>query len=98
MGRRGSKGSEMIYQQLEMSEYFLPSNELSIEDKRKLFSIRNKMYPISSNFCSKKNNTSKCICQTIEDMEHIYICKRLNKEEPQVEYEKLFCGNMNELT
>ena len=37
MKRRGSNGSEV-----EMSEYFMPNNELSIEDKRKLFSIRNK--------------------------------------------------------
>ena len=98
MNRRGSKGSEVIYPQVEMSEYFMPNNELSIEDRRKLFSIRNKMYQISSNFCSKKNNTSKCVCQETEDIEHIYICKKLNEEEAQVEYEKLFCGNMNELT
>ena len=98
MNKRGSKGSEVIYPRVEMSEYFLPNNELSIEDKRKLFSIRNKMYQISSNFCSKKNNTSKCVCQETEDMEHIYFCKKLNEEEAQVEYEKLFSGNMNELT
>ena len=98
MNKRGSKGSEIIYSQVEMSEYLLPNNEFSIEDKRKLFSIRNKMYQISSNFCSKKNNTSKCVCQETEDMEHIYVCKSLNDEEIQVEYEKLFCGNMSELT
>ena len=98
MNKRGSKGSEVIYPRVEMSEYFLPNNELSIEDKRKLFSIRNKMYQISSNFCSKKNNTSKCVCQETKDMEHIYFCKKLNEEEAQVEYEKLFSGNMNELT
>ena len=31
MNRRGSKGSEVIYPQVEMSEYFIPNNELSIE-------------------------------------------------------------------
>ena len=98
MNKRGSKGSEVIYSQVEMSEYLLPNNEFSIEDKRKLFSILNKMYQISSNFCSQNNNTSKCVCQESEDMEHIYVCKSLNDEEIQVEYEKLFCGNMNELT
>ena len=40
MNKRGSKGSEIIYSQVEMSEYLLPNNEFSIEDKRKLFSIR----------------------------------------------------------
>ena len=53
MKRRRSKGSEV-----EMSEYFMPNNELSIEDKRKLFSILNIMHQISYNICSKKNNTS----------------------------------------
>ena len=98
MNKRGSKGSKITYLQLEMSEYLLPNDELSIEDQRKLFSIRNEMYPIPSNFCSKKNNTSKCVCQEYENMEHIYICKSLNEEDIRVEYEKLFCGNINELT
>ena len=98
INKRGSKGSEITYLQLEMSDYLLPNNEISIEDQRKLFSIRNKMYQIPSNFCSKKNNTTKCVCQESENMEHIYVCKKLNEEDIQVEYEKLFCGNMNELT
>ena len=38
------------------------------------------------------------MCQETEDMEHIYICKKINEEEARVKYEKLFCGNMNELT
>ena len=98
MNKRGSKGSEIIYPHIEMSEYLMPFNELSIDDKRKLFSIRNKMVKISSNFSSKQNNTSKCICHETEDMEHIYVCKYLNEKEIIVEYEKLFNGNMIELT
>jgi hypothetical protein len=55
-----------------MSEYLLPFNsELSIEGKQRLFSARNKMVNISSNFSSSKLETN-CICGEQESMQHIY--------------------------
>ena len=39
MNKRGSKGSEIFYPEVEMAEYLMPNNDLSIEDKRKLFSL-----------------------------------------------------------
>ena len=61
MNKRGSKGSEIFYPEVELAEYLMPNNGLSIEDKRNLFSIINSMIQISSNFCSRQNNKSKYV-------------------------------------
>ena len=77
MKKRGTKGSEITYSAIQMADYLLPNNQLTIEQQRKIFSIRNKMVKeISSNFTSRENNTSKCICQQKEDMFHRYTCKQ----------------------
>ena len=58
--KRGSKGQEIEYTRLEMSEYLLPFNsKLNIEEKRRLFEIRNRMSKIPINFGNKE---AKCIC------------------------------------
>ena len=45
--KRGSKGKEIVYQNLKMAEYLLPNNEsLSISEKRYIFAIRNRMVKI----------------------------------------------------
>ena len=97
MNKRGSKGNEIDYSNIEMSEYLMPNNPLTIENKRTLFSIRNKMVKIESNFSSRQNNFSKCACMETEDMKHIYTCKYLNESEIETEYEKLFSGTTSEL-
>jgi hypothetical protein len=44
MEKRGSKGIEINYPYIEMSEYLLPNNQgLTIDDKRNLFAVRNRM-------------------------------------------------------
>ena len=92
--RRGSKGMEIDYPEIQMAEYLQPNEELTIEQQRQQFEIRNRMVNIPANFSAK--NTTKCICNEIENMKHIYNCKYLNKEEPRLEYEKLFNGNISE--
>ena len=53
--KRKSKGKEIIYSRLKMSEYLLPNNEnLSIEEQQYIFSIRNRMIQIESNFKEKE--------------------------------------------
>ena len=48
--KRGSKGKEIKYTILEMSDYLLPFNsKLNIEEKQHLFSIRNRMTKIPMN-------------------------------------------------
>ena len=95
VNKRGSKGNEINYSKIEMSEYLMPINPLTIDDKWTLFSIRNKMVKIESNF--SQNNSSKCACMETENMKHIYICIYLNESEIEIEYEKVFSGTTNEL-
>ena len=62
MKRRGSKGAEIVYTRIQMSEYLLPNDEFNIEKQRILFSIRNRMVNIPSNFVSKeKMNLNVCV-------------------------------------
>ena len=96
MKKRGSKGSEIRYSAIQMADYLLPNNQLTIEEQRKVFSIRNKMVKIASNFTSRKNNTYKCICEQKEDMLHIYTCRYLNSENAEVNYEYIYHGNVEQ--
>ena len=92
--KRKSKGKEIIYPDLEMADYLHPTNEkLSIEENRNLFSIRNRMVHICSNF-SKSEVKPTCVCGEIESMKHIYICEILNEKKVQSEvYENIYNGN-----
>ena len=97
MKKRGSKGIEICYTSLEMAEYLTPiNNEITIEDKQNLYSIRNRMFEISSNFKSKTENKSLCYCGESENMKHIYECEHLNKEKPTVNYESVYNGNFKQ--
>ena len=49
--KQGKKGSDISYSSLEMSQYLQPfNNKLSIEEKREMFAIRNKMVKIPATF------------------------------------------------
>ena len=49
--KKGSKGSEIDYSELEMANYLLPLNDkLKIEEKQRLFAMRNRMIEIPNNF------------------------------------------------
>ena len=53
--KQRSKGGEIKYSDIEMADYLQPgNNSLSIEQKQKFFSIRNRMIEISENFPGKK--------------------------------------------
>ena len=71
----------------------MPHNDkMSIEEKRNLFAIRNRMIRIGNNF----GNIEICeICNTEEDMKHIYDddCNQ-NKEENKLSYEEIYTGNL----
>ena len=97
-GKQGTKGKEMRYENLEMSEYLLPSTSaLTIEERRTLFSMRNKMVNISNNF-PKSDIKEKCSCGKIEDMQHIYECEQLNTNsmDKSLRYEKIYNGNISD--
>ena len=87
--RQGRKCRDIDYTHLQMSEYLMPNNEnLSIDDKRKIFEIRNEMVFIPANFSSSEK-IEKCICGEKEDMRHIYSCKYLNNNEEVIPYEEI---------
>ena len=91
--KRGSKGMEIEYPSLEMKEYLLPYNDrMNIEEKQKMFEIRNRMVDIPANFGSNEI----CICGNEENMSHIYSCEYLNMKEITSSYEKIFNGNLSE--
>ena len=78
-----------------MSEYLLPcSKDLSIEVKQKIFAMRNMMANIPANFSSSKVHF-KCVCGEKEDMNHIYECKMLNKDEPLMEYCSIYTNDID---
>ena len=90
--KRGTKGKEIQYETLEMSEYLLPFNsQLNIEEKRKLFEMRNRMTRISYNFGKKEE---KCLCGNIETMLHIYTCEIINPLKSEIPYSELYNGNL----
>ena len=91
--KRGSKGCQIEYSALEMSEYLLPYNDkMKIEEKHRLFALKNRMVDIPDNFGKKE----VCQCGENEDMSHIYSCKYLNEEENVLQYQKLYTGKLSE--
>ena len=74
--RRGSKGKEIKYLSLKMSEYLLPqkNENLSITEKQYIFAIRNRMIDIEFNFPKNKISKKLCCCGEVENMKHIYSC------------------------
>ena len=70
---------------------------MTIEQKRNIFEIRNRMVTIPANFSNKKKNKKHfCPCAQIEDMKHIYNCKYWNNEEATTEYDKIFGDDIDE--
>ena len=95
--RRGRKGGEIEYKELEMATYLLPNSVLKINDQRGIFALRNRMNNIPANFCSSEENREKCQCGSIETNEHIYYCELLNSESIEVEFEKIYEGTETEM-
>ena len=48
-----------------------------------MFAIKNRMVQISYDFPNNKKSET-CLCGQEENMEHIYLCKILNKEKEQL--------------
>ena len=92
-----SKGRENVCQELSMAEYLLPETKmLSIEEKQRLFQVKNKMCQIPSNF-PKKDTKYFCFCGNEETMDHIYRCEMLrNGNNKMLEYEKIYTGTISE--
>ena len=97
LGKQGSKGKDITYSKIKMAEYLLPCDtNLTIEQKRYVFGMRNRMLPIPSNFPSKEINC-KCFCGQTEDMRHIYESGCWDDENNETPYEKVYSENISEL-
>ena len=97
-GKQGKKGGEIEYKTLEMSDYLSPlCSNLSIDSKRTIFAIRNKMTKIPANF-SSENVKHKCFCGENETMKHVYTCTNLNSEKPAIKYEHIYSNNIQKLS
>ena len=92
-----SKGTEIAYSYIEMAEYLKPFNsKLTIEQKQKIFAIRNRMIEISENFPGKEIS-STCHCGTTETILHIYFCEKWNNgKQPSLKYEVIFTGEISD--
>ena len=95
--KQKKKGQDICYTELKMAEYLMPNSEnISIEDRRNIFEIRNRMLPINENF-PKNDGENRCCCQQIEDTKHIYTCKIWNQESEQNCFEEIYKENMPKL-
>ena len=64
--KQGSKGQEISYSTIKMADYLMPNPEnLSIDDKRSIFEIRNRMVALPNNF-SKEKAKKLCTCVHVE--------------------------------
>ena len=69
---------------------------LSIDDKRKIFEIRNRMLPITDNF-PLGNEEKRCWCGEIENTKHIYVCKYWSKEKEKTSFEMIYTYDVSQL-
>ena len=97
MNKRGTKGREITYNNIQMSQYHLSNNKLEIQDQKKMFELRNRMKNIPDNYPSKHKEKSNCICGEKETTEHIYNCMKLDNTEIKVKYENIFEGNVRNM-
>ena len=95
VSKRRSKGKDISHTVLKMADYLMPNYEnLSIEDRRRIFEIRNRMLPISDNF-PVKNVEEKCWCGGKEDTRHIYNCwKDVHDKD---DFEMIYTDNLPKL-
>ena len=98
LGKQGSKGKDIVYSDIRMAEYLMPSSSnLTIEQKRYIFEMRNRMTPIPHNFSSSKEMDSNCVCGQSENMEHIYRSMIWNIESEKTSYGKIYSENVHEI-
>ena len=99
LSKRGSKGCEISYSNIQMANYLCPNeSRLSISDKKEIFSIRNRMVNIFGNFHYKNYQTMcKEGCIQEETMEHIYYCEKMNNTENHIKYDGIYNNNLKNI-
>ena len=80
-----------------MAEFIMPNyTNFTIEQKRNIFEIRNRMLPIPINF-PLRGRSDKCVCGQKEDMIHLYRCKSWNNEQEIISYERIYSENIDQI-
>ena len=75
---------------MKMAEYLSPNYEqLSLNDQRYIFAIRNRMIEIEHNF-RKQLLKEKCICGEQITQQHIYSCQNYDKNIEYLPYKRIF--------
>ena len=70
--KRGSKGNEIEFTSLQMSEYLLPYNSMmNIEEKRELFALRNRMTDIPNHFGKKRRKM--CVWDIGDNVSYLFM-------------------------
>ena len=90
-----TKGKSIKYDTLKISEYLLPNNYLSIEDKKLIFSLRTQTFQIVEE--EKWNIVEKCICYEDVDPLHLYECESLNENTTSIKYNMIYEDNMKQM-
>ena len=96
--KKGTKGSLIDYDSLEVQDYLNPSSNMKIENQRYLFSLRSEMNLLHSNFSRNKSiKPTFCVKEyNIElNNEHLNYCPILNKNS-DINYSKFLNGTVTE--
>ena len=95
-----SKLSQIDYQELKIQEYLL-SDDISIRNKKLIFSLRSEMVSVSKNYGLIK----LCkYCPEIDSQEHLIKCVKLEEVKPntilnhnEIEYKDIFSNNVDKM-
>ena len=94
MASKHSKSTKIASEKFGKKAYF-SDNRLSKEDIQLLFALRTKMIDCKSNFSNQFDNVLTCrFCQevnTVENEDHLLLCKTLNTEEYDVQFSDVYC-------
>ena len=92
---RKVKGKEIDFKSLQMSDYLKPNSVINcINDKKLLFSLRNKTSYITNTYNKQIN---LCLCkQEIQELTHVYECKMLCSSDLLINYNKIYNGTLKE--
>ena len=86
----GTKGSHIIYEDLQMSQYLLAQSNISVKDKEEMFSYRCEMNDLPFNYGRKTN--CELGCSSEMNNEHLLNCPKIKQGDDQFEYNLILNG------
>ena len=86
----GTKGSHIIYEDLQMSQYLLAQSNISVKDKEEMFSYRCEMNDLPYNYGMKTN--CELGCSSEMNNEHLLNCPIIKEGNDQFEYNLILNG------